>query len=95
MRSFPPIHAVLSATLLLLSFLPEVNSEIRDFGGVLAPFSFFVHYSMGYLQTPGSVDLSNLEFAVPFKDGYTPNTTTVRIYYLWNVIICSSFFYLL
>jgi hypothetical protein len=82
MKSFfrTSIHALIpTVALLLLLVIPQVNSEIRDFSGVLAPFSFFVHYSTGYLLTPGSVDLSNLEFSVPFKDGYSPNTTTVCI----------------
>lgn len=73
------IHYALSFIVLLVLSPAVVHAEIRKFNGFLEPFSFFIHYSSGYLLTPGSVDLSDLTFSTPFKDGGTKNSTTVSI----------------
>lgn len=51
------------------------NGEIRDFRVVLEPDPTVVHYSEGYLQAPGSIDLSDLHFAKfdMGMDFYMPN----------------------
>ena len=47
--------------LLLLSAGPA-NAEYRRFDGPINAASNYVHYSEGYVVTPGYVDISNLWF---------------------------------
>lgn len=61
------------------------KAEIRQYQGLIEANSSFIHYSDGFLQAPGYVDLSNLKF-VSLELGSGSNQTfvdsTVRTYSL-------------
>jgi hypothetical protein len=56
-----PTMALLLFFLLLLQTHP-VKSEHRRFDGPISAASNYIHYSEGYVITPGYVDISDLEF---------------------------------
>mmetsp|Transcript_16206 Transcript_16206/g.21489 ORF Transcript_16206/g.21489 Transcript_16206/m.21489 type:complete len:584 (-) Transcript_16206:558-2309(-) len=61
--------SALSPVLLLLSAkIPSVESEIRTFHGELEAASNYIHFSEGYLVTPGYVDLTKLTFTTSDED---------------------------
>jgi hypothetical protein len=49
--------------LLLFCLCSFATGEIRSFSGILEAASSYIHYSEGYLVTPGYVDLSDLTFS--------------------------------
>ena len=51
-----------SLLLLTLSQIPQTLAEHRHFDGPISAASNYIHYSEGYVITPGYVDISNLEF---------------------------------
>eukprot|EP00984_Skeletonema_dohrnii_P006735 scaffold2402_cov132-Skeletonema_dohrnii-CCMP3373.AAC.13 len=65
MKSFLSLFAVLSLP------APTV-SEFRRFDGPINAASNYIHFSEGYIVTPGYIDISNLVFAS--ADEGTPNT---------------------
>lgn len=58
----------------------SVKAEIRPFHGYLEAASFFVHYTSGYIQTPGHVDLSNLKFAVANPERQAQNAVVSDLF---------------
>lgn len=53
---------VLSLLLALATTSTPSHAEFRQFEGVIEAASNYVHYSEGYVVTPGYVDISNLVF---------------------------------
>ena len=47
-----------------------VSAERRVYSGYLEPMPFLVHYASGYVDPPGSVDLSLLEFSTPYTSSW-------------------------
>lgn len=52
-------------TILLLSLLALIKAEIIDYQGLIEANSSYIHISSGYLNAPGYLDLSNLNFVYP------------------------------
>ena len=58
------MKAILSTIVTLLATTPiPTTAEFRRFDGPINAASNYIHYSEGYVITPGSVDISNLVFA--------------------------------
>ena len=54
------------ATLLTLKLMEDnlhVSAEIRSFEGSVEAAAGFIHYSEGFIVSPGYVDISNLVFS--------------------------------
>jgi len=67
----------LASLLALLAAAPSpAHAEFRSFEGPVSAASNYIHYSEGYIVTPGYVDISNLVFASADdgnKGGYVPS----------------------
>ena len=63
LSTHPTHKATMKSLLLPLVSLPTiVTAEHRRFDGPLSAASNYIHYSEGYVVTPGYVDISELEF---------------------------------
>ncbi|KAL7542566.1 hypothetical protein ACHAXR_012384 [Thalassiosira sp. AJA248-18] len=58
---------------LLAAAVPTTNAEFRRFEGPINAASNYIHYSEGYVVTPGYVDISNLVFSNADGGSDTPN----------------------
>ena len=58
-----PLPISLLSLLGLLSLICPALSEFRRFDGEINAASNYIHFSEGYVVTPGYIDISNLVFA--------------------------------
>lgn len=68
-----------TAALLLISSLKTSSAEVRSFQGPIEAAASFIHYSEGFIVSPGFVDISNLVFSTVDDNDEKDESSQVEI----------------